>query len=34
MKLAKIISKNKDTIKTITVFYLMLIVVTLIVINA
>lgn len=30
----KIISKNKDTIKTITVFYLMLIVVTLIVIHA
>ena len=30
----KIISKNKDTIKTVTVFYLMLIVVTLIVINA
>lgn len=34
MKLAKIISKNKDTIKTVTVFYLMLIVVTLIVIHA
>lgn len=30
----KIISKNKDTIKTVTVFYLMLIVVTLIVIHA
>ena len=30
----KIISKNKDTIKTITVFYLMLIVATLVVINA
>ena len=34
MKLAKKISKNKDTIKTVTVFYLMLIVVTLIVIHA
>lgn len=34
MKLEKIISKKKDTIKTVTVFYLMLIVVTLIVINA
>ena len=30
----KIINKNKDTIKTVTVFYLMLIVVTLIVIHA
>lgn len=30
----KIISKNKDTIKTVTVFYLLLIVATLIVINA
>lgn len=30
----KIISKNKDTIKTITVFYLMLIVATLVVIHA
>ena len=30
----KIISKNKDTIKTVTVFYLMLIVATLIVIHA
>ena len=34
MKLVKKISKNKDTIKTVTVFYLMLIVVTLIVIHA
>lgn len=34
MKLVKIMSKNKDTIKTVIVFYLMLIVVTLIVINA
>lgn len=30
----KIIKKNKDTIKTVTVFYLMLIVATLIVIHA
>lgn len=30
----KIIKKNKDTIKTVTVFYLMLIVTTLIVIHA
>ena len=30
----KIISKNKDTIKTVTVFYLLLIVATLVVINA
>lgn len=34
MKLAKIISKNKDTIKTVTVFYLVLIIATLVVINA
>lgn len=30
----KIINKNKDTIKTVTVFYLLLIVATLVVINA
>lgn len=30
----KIIGKNKDTIKTVTVFYLLLIVATLVVINA
>lgn len=34
MKLVKIMSKNKDTIKTVTVFYLLLIIVTLIVIHA
>lgn len=34
MKLVKLISKSKDTIKTVTVFYLMLIVATLIVIHA
>lgn len=34
MKLVKIIRKNKDTIKTITVFYLVLIVATVVVINA
>ena len=34
MKLAKIISRNKDTIKTVTVFYLVLIIATLVVINA
>lgn len=34
MKPTKIISKNKDTIKTVTVFYLMLIVATLAVIYA
>lgn len=30
----KIIGKNKDAIKTVTVFYLLLIVATLVVINA
>ena len=34
MRLAKRIRRNKDTIKTVVVFYLMLIICTLIVINA